>query len=161
MIKHTSDEIITSVKDTTLALSAEKKHIRSHVSENKKMRERILKRGRSSISKNTENDKMNKEVAKKLEESKDGFSSSADRPNLEKESFNRNEQSNSSAKHVCLSTPNSLKTLETYIEKMGIDVPSNRHLLAYNRVSKVIMNDGFYISPSHISENLKLLLNLH
>ena len=30
-----------------------------------------------------------------------------------------------------------LKTLETYIETMGIDVPSNRKLLAYNRVRKV------------------------
>lgn len=30
-----------------------------------------------------------------------------------------------------------LKTLETYIETMGIDVPSNRKLLAYNRVTKV------------------------
>ena len=30
-----------------------------------------------------------------------------------------------------------LKTSETYIETMGIDVPSNRKLLAYNRVRKV------------------------
>ena len=30
-----------------------------------------------------------------------------------------------------------LKTLETFIETMGIDVPSNRKLLAYNRVRKV------------------------
>ena len=30
-----------------------------------------------------------------------------------------------------------LKTLETYIETMGIDVPSNRKLLAYNRIKKV------------------------
>ena len=32
---------------------------------------------------------------------------------------------------------NGLKTSETYIETMGIDVPSNRKLLAYNRVRKV------------------------
>ena len=30
-----------------------------------------------------------------------------------------------------------LRTSETYIETMGIDVPSNRKLLAYNRVRKV------------------------
>ena len=30
-----------------------------------------------------------------------------------------------------------LRTLETVIETMGIDVPSNRYLLAYNRVGKV------------------------
>ena len=30
-----------------------------------------------------------------------------------------------------------LKTSETFIETMGIDVPSNRKLLAYNRVKKV------------------------
>ena len=75
-----------------------------------------------------------------LEDSKVGSSGFADAPDSEKAPVNRNEATSSAAKNNSVSTPNTLKTLETYIEKMGIDVPSNRHLLAYNRVSKVIMN---------------------
>ena len=63
--------------------------------------------------------------------------STADIQNTEKESLNKNIVSTSTPKNAAPSGPQGLKTLETYIETMGIDVPSNRHLLAYNRVGKV------------------------
>ena len=64
--------------------------------------------------------------------------STSDTQNTEKESLNKNiVPTNSTPKNATSSELNSLKTLETYIETMGIDVPSNKYLLAYNRVGKV------------------------
>ena len=137
MIKKTSHEIISAGKDTNLTISAQKKRLRSNASENKREDISAQKRGRHSVSKNSQNNGIRKDAIESTNYSKAGSSLAANAPSSEKGAIMKNIPDANPGKNVSNSSSHSLKTLETFIETMGIDVPSNRHLLAYNRVSKV------------------------
>ena len=102
--------------------------------EPKRMPGRIRKRGLNSMSTNPNSvqDDGEQGTISNLQ-----ALSTSDIQNTEKESLNKNVVSTSTPKNAAPSGPHSLKTLETYVETMGIDVPSNKYLLAYNRVGKV------------------------
>ena len=91
-------------------------------------------RGRPSI---PTNPTLNQDADGQTEDSKLEVPAISDAQNTDKESASKNVMPGYTTKAAAASTSKSLKTLETYIETMGIDVPSNRHLLAYNRVGKV------------------------
>ena len=137
MIKKTTHQIISAGKDTNLTISAQKKRLRSRTPEKKCEEIRAKKRRRYSVSKNSQNKGIRKDAIESTDFSKAGSSLVANAPNSEKGSIMKNTSDANPGKNVPSSNSYSLKTLETFIETMGIDVPSKRHLLAYNRVSKV------------------------
>ena len=137
MIKKTTHQIISAGKDTNLTISAQKKRLRSRTPEKKSEEIRAKKRRRYSVSKNSQNNGIRKDAIESTDFSKAGSSLVANGPSSEKGSTLKNISDARPGKNVSCSKLYSLKTLETFIETMGIDVPSNRHLLAYNRVSKV------------------------
>ena len=141
MIKQTSHQIITAGRDTNLAISAKKKRSRANELESRKLDCIDKNRRRSSISKKFQNTRANKNNAKLLEPSRAGSSMIANASITGKVSIVKNEVTPNTSTNVNDTNSNSLKTLETYIETMGIDVPSKRNLLAYNKVSKVIIYD--------------------
>ena len=66
--------------------------------------------------------------------------------NAEKEHNKNSTLIGNVSKRISDSTFTSLKTLETYIEPLGIDVPSEKRLLAYNRVGKVSLIHRIFIN---------------
>ena len=138
MIKKTSHQIITAGKDTNLAISVKKKNSRATELESRKLEDITKVRRRPSISKNSQNIRASKKDANLLKQSGAGSSMLANASSTGKGSNIKNEVIPNSSTNVNDTNSNSLKTLETYVETMGIDVPSNRHLLAYNKVGKVI-----------------------
>ena len=137
MIKKTSHEIISAGKDINLDISSQKQRLRSSASDKKREKIRAQKHQRCSVPKNSQNNEMRKDTIESTDYSKAGTSLVANEPSSEKGSIMKNISDARPGKNVSSSKLYSLKTLETFIETMGIDVPSNRHLLAYNRVSKV------------------------
>ena len=141
MIKQSSHQIITAGRDTKLAISAKKKKSRAIESESRKLDNITKNLRRSSIFKNSQNTGTSLKDAKLLVHSKAGSSMLANTSNTGATYVVKNEITPNTSTNVNDTNSNSLKTLETYIETMGIDVPSKRHLLAYNKVSKVIIYD--------------------
>ena len=94
---------------------------------------RSKKRGRPSTSTNLT---PPQDANEKFNDSNLEVTANYEAKNAEKDSSIKNVTSTFVTKSA---TSKSLKTLETYIETMGIDVPSNRQLLAYNRVGKVCL----------------------
>ena len=137
MIKKTSHEIISADKDTNLTISAQKKRLRSSALKKKREEVRAQKSRKHSVSKNSPNNGIPKDAIESTNYSKAGSSLAANAPSSEKGAIMKNIPDANSGKNVSNSSSHSLKTLETFIETMGIDVPSKRYLLAYNRVSKV------------------------
>ena len=142
MIRKTSHEIISAGKGTNLAISAKKIKLKPNASEpNKELTKKINKRLRHSVSKSSQMNITGKETRKSTDDLRKSESSvAANIPNSEKGSITKNIQDLNRGYNVGDSRINSLKTLETYIETMGIDVPSTKHLLSYNRVGKVSSN---------------------
>ena len=150
MIKQTSHQIITAGRNTNLVISAKKKKSRATELESRTLEDVTKVRRRPSISKNSQNIRASKNDASLLKQSGEGSSMLTNASSTGKGFNMKNEVNPNSSSNVNDTNSNSLKTLETYVETMGIDVPSNRHLLAYNKVSKVI----YIIDRIHLSYHI-------
>ena len=139
--KQSLQNISASAKNPITTSEEQNKHSETHKSkqvlkdaEPKGVIGRIRTRGRNSVGTNPNSTQ---------DDGEHGNNSNlprlptSDTQSTEKDSLNKNVVPTSTPKTATTSELNSLKTLETYIETMGIDVPPNRYLLAYNRVGKV------------------------